>query len=95
MDDKLFSPRADERLAAARAVKGRARAAVLLQGHDWSPNSPAAINAWLLFVTTKPPIWQYNLVLWEDHPPSLGQANEVFYYPDPLGSWAEICRVSL
>ncbi len=65
------------------------------QERYWPPNSPASINAWLLLVTTKPPTWRDNLVLWEDHPPSLGRANEGFYYPDPLGFWAEIRRWSL
>lgn len=32
---------------------------------------------------------------WTDHPPSLGAANEGFYYPDPLGFWAEIRRWSV
>jgi hypothetical protein len=94
-DALLFSPRADQRLRAARAAKGRTRRALEERGRDWPPNSPAAINAWLLVVTTKPPIWRDNLVLWEDHPPSLGTANEGFYYPDPLGFWAEIRRWSL
>ncbi len=94
-DPLIFSPRADERLQAGAAAKGRARRAVLDQVGDWPPNSPAAVNAWLLLVTTKPPTWHDNLVLWEDHPPSLGRANEGFYYPDPLGFWAEIRRWSL
>jgi len=94
-DPLIFSPRADERLQAGAAAKGRARLAVLDQVGDWPPNSPAAVNAWLLLVTTKPPTWHDSLVLWEDHPPSLGRANEGFYYPDPLGFWAEIRRWSL
>ncbi len=94
-DPPLFSPRADERLRAGQAAKGRARRAILDQVGDWPPYSPAAVNAWLLLVTTKPPTWRDNLVLWEDHPPSLGRANEGFYYPDPLGFWAEIRRWSL
>ncbi len=76
-------------------MKGRARHALDDLARDWPPNSPAAINAWLLFATTKPPTWHDNLVLWEDHAPSVGRANEGFYYPDPLGFWAEIRRWSL
>jgi len=94
-DPPIFSLRADERLRAGAKVKGRARRALEERGRDWPPNSPAAINAWLLFVTNKPPTWHDNLVLWEDHPPSLGRANEGFYYPDSLGFWAEIRRWSL
>jgi len=94
-DPLIFSPRADERLRAAHTIKGRGRRALEERGHDWPPNSPAAINAWLLLVTTKPPTWHDDLVLWEDHPPSLGRANEGFYYPDRLGFWAEIRRWSL
>ncbi len=95
VDPALFSPRADERLRAAQAVKGRARRALEHPVRDWPPNSPAAINAWLLLATTKPPTWRDNLVPWEDHPPCLGRANEGFYYPDPLGFWAEIRRWAL
>ncbi|MEN3315407.1 MAG: hypothetical protein V7605_1641 [Acidimicrobiaceae bacterium] len=95
VDEGLFSPRADERLRAARAAKRRVRHGLDDRARDWPPNSPAAINAWLLLVTTKPPTWRDNLVLWEDHPPTLGRANEGFYYPDPLGFWAEIRRWSL
>jgi len=94
-DDLLFSPRADERLPAAQRAKGRVRRALEERARDWPPNSPAAINAWLLLVTNKPPTWRDNLVLWQDHPPSLGRANEGFYYPDPLGFWSEIRRWAL
>ena len=48
-----------------------------------------------MLVTTKPPTWRDPLVRWEDLPPSLGQAHEGFFYPDPLGFWAEIRRWSL
>lgn len=95
VDPLLFSARPDERLAAARAVKGRARRALEERARDWPPFSPASLNAWLLFVTTKPPDWRDDLLAWEDHPPTLGQANQGFYYPDPLGFWAEVRRWSL
>ena len=29
-------------------------------------------------------------MLWEEHPLTLGEAHEGFFYPDPLGFWAEI-----
>jgi hypothetical protein len=91
----LFSARADERLRAARAVRGRTRRSLEQRLLDWPAYSPAAVNAWLLLVTTKPPNWRDPLVPWDDHPPSLGRANEGFYYPDPLGFWAEIRRWSV
>ena len=50
------------------------------------------MNAWLLFVTTKPPIWRDPLVLWPEDPPALGEPHHGFFYPDPLGFWAEVRR---
>jgi hypothetical protein len=50
------------------------------------------INAWLLLVTTKPPDWRDSLVTWPDKPPTLGEPHEGFFYPDPLGFWAEVRR---
>ncbi|MFN2606730.1 MAG: hypothetical protein ABR511_02350 [Acidimicrobiales bacterium] len=94
-DPRLFSRRASERLDAARALKGRARRAAEGRAEGWPPFSPAAVNAWLLMVTTKPPNWRDPFVHWEDQPPTLGSANEGFYYPDPLGFWAEVRRWSL
>ena len=95
VDPLLFSPRADERLRAAAAVGRRARRALEEQAEGWPPNSPASINAWLLLVTTKPPTWRDPLVRWDDRPPTLGQAHEGFFYPDPLGFWSEVRRWSL
>lgn len=43
-------------------------------------------------VTTKPPSWRDSLVLWPEAPPTLGEAHEGFFYPDPLGFWAEVRR---
>ena len=94
-DPLLFSARAEERLRAAAKVRRRARAALEQQAADWPPNSPASINAWLLLVTTKPPAWRDPLVRWDDRPPTLGQAHEGFFYPDPLGFWAEVRRWAL
>ncbi|HEX2023714.1 MAG TPA: hypothetical protein VHF00_03355 [Acidimicrobiales bacterium] len=95
VDPRLFSVQAEERLRAAAKVNRRARRALEEQADGWPPNSPASINAWLLLVTTKPPTWQDPLVRWADRPPTLGQAHEGFYYPDPLGFWAEIRRWTL
>jgi len=63
--------------------------------NDWPPYSPGSVNAWLLFVTTKPPAWQDDLVLWEERPLTVGEAHEGFFYPDPLGFWAEIRKWTL
>jgi hypothetical protein len=62
---------------------------------DWPPYSPGSVNAWLLLVTTKPPAWQDDLVLWEERPLTIGEAHEGFFYPDPLGFWAEIRKWTL
>ena len=94
-DSLLFSPRADERLTAARAQGKRGRAALAGRIQDWPANSPGALNAWLLLVTTKPPVWRDPFLAWHDHPLTLGEVNESFFYPDPLGFWTEIRRWAL
>lgn len=91
----MFSADPAERLQAARSVKGRARRSLEAAVPEWPPFSPAAINAWLLLVTTKPPTWRDPLVGWEEHPPTLGRVPQGFWYPDPLGFWAEIRRWAL
>ena len=91
-DSLLYSPRAADRLNAAQAQGRRARRALAERARDWPPYSPGALNAWLLLVTTKPPTWRDSLVLWPEAPPTLGEAHEGFYYPDPLGFWAEVRR---
>jgi hypothetical protein len=88
--DGLFSRQPTERLAAARGAGRHARKGLEKKAKDWPENSPAAINAWLLLVTTKPPTWRDPLVLWREEPPTLGKAHEGFWYPDPLGFFAEI-----
>jgi hypothetical protein len=90
----LYSPRADERLTAARAQSKRSRAALAARAGEWPANSPGSLNAWLLLVTTKPPVWRDPLLTWHDRPLTLGEANESFFYPDPLGFWSEIRRWS-
>jgi len=88
----LFSHRADERLTAARAQGKRGRSALAAKVGDWPPNSPGSLNAWLLLVTTKPPVWRDPVLTWQDRPLTLGYPNESFFYPDPLGFWSEIRR---
>ena len=43
-------------------------------------------------MTTKEPAWRDPLVRWDEHPLTLGEAHEGFFYPDPLGFWAEVRR---
>jgi len=88
----LYSANPEQRLAAACALGGRARKAALRAVSGWPPFSPGAANAWLLLVTSKPPVWRDPLMVWVDEPPSLGEPHHGFFYPDPLGFWAEIRR---
>lgn len=37
-------------------------------------------------------MWRDALVLWPDDPPTLGEPHHGFFYPDPLGFWAEVRR---
>lgn len=50
------------------------------------------MNAWLLMVTTKPPSWRDAFLSWPEGPLTLGEPHEGFFYPDPLGFWAEVRR---
>ena len=88
----MFSVDPAERLTAAASAKGRVRRSLEGNLDDWPEYSPASVNAWLLLVTTKPPTWRDPLVSWQEHPPVLGRAPEGFWYPDPLGFWAEVRR---
>lgn len=69
-----------------------ARRAHRRQIAEWPADSPGTANAWLLLVTTKPPSWRDPLVLWPEDSPTLGQPPHGFFYPDPLGFWAEVRR---
>jgi hypothetical protein len=92
VDPALYSQDPAERRDAAQKLGRFARSRLLKRAADWPENSPGAVNAWLLLVTTKPPTWRDNLVLWPDRPPTLGDPHEGFFYPDPLGFWTEIRR---
>ncbi len=74
------------------AQNKKARAALAQRVHDWPANSPGSHNAWLLLVTTKPPVWRDPMMSWVERPLTLGDTNENFFYPDPLGFWTEIRR---
>lgn len=91
----LYSVRADERLRAAQALSKRARRAAVKRVADWPVFSPGSINAWLVLVTTKPPSWKDPFVEWVERPLTLGEPHEGFFYPDPLGFWAEVRRWSV
>lgn len=90
--DELYASAAAVRLAAARALSPRAAAKLTRGATGWPDNSPGAINAWLLFVTTKPPSWRDPLLEWRELPLTVGRPHEGFLYPDPIGFWAEVRR---
>lgn len=71
------------------------RRALAERANGWPPYSPGAANAWLLLVTTKQPSWTDALVKWSEAPLTLGAPHEGFFYPDPLGFWAEVRRWAL
>lgn len=93
--DELFASAAAARLTAARSVRGRARRRALEPVPGWPRFSPGARNAWLLFVTTKPPTWSDPLLAWPEEPLTLGDPHPGFLYPDPVGFWAEVRRWSI
>lgn len=91
-DDDLYSGSPARRLVAARALSGRARRRACGPVVGWPTASPGARNAWLLFVTTKPPIWRDPLYDWPERPLTLGELHPGFLYPDPIGFWNEVRR---
>jgi hypothetical protein len=93
--DPLFDPDPAVRLAAARRLSGRARRRWLESPPGWPADSPGARNAWLLFVTTKPPSWRDALHPWPAGPLTVGEPHDGFLYPDPIGFWSEVRRWSL
>ncbi|MEY2478930.1 MAG: hypothetical protein QOG87_4245 [Actinomycetota bacterium] len=88
----LYSPEPAARAEAARHLGRLARRRLMKRAAGWPENSPGAINAWLLLVTTKPPTWRDTLLQWQERPPTLGDPHEGFHYPDPLGFWTEVRR---
>lgn len=93
--DDLFSSHPGQRLSAARRLSARGRRKLLGDVRSWPTDSPASRNAWLLFVTTKPPSWRDPLVPWPDGPLTLGEPHDGFLYPDPIGFWTEVRRWSI
>ena len=80
------------RLDAARALRGRGRKRALARAGAWPADSPGSVNAWLLFVTSKPPTWRDPLHPWVERPLTIGAPHEGFLYPDPIGFWDEVRR---
>jgi len=94
-DTDLYAASPSSRLTAARAASKRTVRHLQRDADGWPPLSPGAANAWLLLVTTKPPAWRDALVEWQERPLSVGWPHEGFFYPDPLGFWAEVRRWAL
>jgi hypothetical protein len=92
MADDLYSADPAVRRSAARALGRRGERAALRRVADWPADSPGAVNAWVLLVTTKPPNWRAPLLLWKEEPPTFGTPHAGFFYPDPLGFWTEVRR---
>jgi hypothetical protein len=90
MASALYADEPTARLTAAVHLSSRQRRAMAKLAPDWPGDSPGALNAWLLLVTTKSPTWRDPYVEWRDLPPTLGAPHEGFFYPDPLGFWAEV-----
>jgi hypothetical protein len=93
--DDLYGPGPAARLHSARALSPRAATKLTRAVKNWPDNSPAAVNAWLLLVTTKPPSWRDPLIEWRERPLTVGRPHEGFLYPDPIGFWAEVRRWSV
>jgi len=90
--EDLYAADPAARLDAARALPPRVAAKLSRTVKGWPDNSPGAVNAWLLLVTTKPPTWRDALVPWRELPLAVGRLHEGFLYPDPIGFWAEVRR---
>lgn len=89
-DPGLYADDPVARLAAARALGAKEAARLRAASEPWPSLSPAAVNAWLLLVTTKPPQWADDLVPWPEGPRSTGEPHPGFLYPDPIGFWGEV-----
>lgn len=90
--DDLFAHDPAVRLSAAGALRGRALDRARRRAHGWPTLSPAAINAWLLLITTKPPHWRDPLLDFPEQPLTAGHPHEGWFYPDPVGFWGEARR---
>lgn len=91
-DRLLLSTDPAERRDAALSMGRLARRSLRRRAEGWPAYSPGTANAWLVLVTTKAPAWRDPLVLWPEDSPTLGEPPHGFFYPDPLGFWAEVRR---
>ena len=55
MASELYADDPSGRLMAAARLSGRQRKSLINAAADWPNDSPGAVNAWLLLVTTKAP----------------------------------------
>lgn len=90
--DDLTSVDPAARLAAASALKPRHAERLRARARGWPPLSPGSLGAWLLLVTTKPPHWRDPLLEFPEQPLTAGHPHEGWFYPDPVGFWAEARR---
>jgi hypothetical protein len=90
--EALYALSPAERLDAARRLDPKAGRRLQAAVTDWPPLSPAAANAWLLLVTTKPPQWRDPLLEFPEAPLALGEPHPGFLYPDPIDFWVEVRR---
>jgi hypothetical protein len=90
--DDLYAAEPAARLAAATSLSARAARKLVKRVGAWPEHSPGAVNAWLVLATTKEPSWRDQLVGYPDGPLTVGHPHEGFFYPDPLGFFAEIRR---
>jgi hypothetical protein len=93
-DDALVSPDPAARLRAAAALRPRSLARLRAKATGWPALSPGAVCSWLVLVTTKPPHWRDPLLDFPEHPLTAGHPHEGWFYPDPVGFWAEVRRWS-
>ncbi len=91
-DDGLAHPDPAVRLAAAAALKPRAVEKRRPKPGAWPSLSPGSLGSWLLLVTTKPPHWRDPLLAFPEQPLTAGHPHEGWFYPDPIGFWAESRR---
>jgi hypothetical protein len=92
VDDGLASVDPGARLEAVAALKPRAVEKLRGRARGWPPLSPGSVASWLLLVTTKPPQWRDPLLAFPEQPLTAGHPHEGWFYPDPVGFWAEVRR---
>lgn len=79
-------------MRAAQQLRGKDVRNLQRRANGWPNHSPGSVNAWLLLFTRKPPTWEDPLLPWTDSTPTIGEPSAGFFYPDPMGFWAEVRR---